>query len=388
MDSNGHGPFADHYKRLMDIGLVLLSEEHDLDSLLQKVLDFSLDFTSSDAGSLYLVRGNELEFVAWRNRSLEAHDQSQPFGNLRVPINDRTLCGYVAGTGHHLNIPNVAQLHPSLPYHFNSSFDELFSYKTESMLALPLTIRGGQVVGVLQLINHIEDGKVKSFPEDMMAPIQVLTRQAGMALHNAMLTENIRQSQLETVNRLAMAAETRDNDTGKHLKRVAIYSRILASTLGKGEEFAELMFNAAPLHDVGKIGLPDCILKKAGRFTDEERHVMQEHSQLGHDLLVGSKSPLLQMGARIALAHHEKWNGSGYPHGLRASEIPLEGRLMAVVDVFDALSCKRCYKEAWEMDKVVDTVRSERGQHFDPDLIDRFVEVIPKFVDVYQKYRD
>lgn len=140
------------------------------------------------------------------------------------------------------------------------------------------------------------------------------------------------------------------------------------------------------LHDVGKISIPDTILKKPGILTPEERVVMQGHAQAGHDMLAGAESPMLKMGAIIALMHHEKWDGSGYPNKLKGKDIPVEGRIVALVDVFDALSCKRCYKEAWPIEKVFEVLEQDAGKHFDPELVELFKECQPEFDEVRRRH--
>ena len=177
----------------------------------------------------------------------------------------------------------------------------------------------------------------------------------------------------ETVWRLACAAEYRDPETASHLSRISRYAMLLATSVGCSEAWSELLRLASPMHDVGKLGIPDEILMKPGRFTAEDRAVMAKHSEIGHRILAGSSSPLLQMAAEIALNHHEWWDGSGYPNGRRGEAIPLEGRIVAIVDVFDALTSARRYKPAMSVDEAFELMSSERGTHFDPDLLDAFV---------------
>jgi HD-GYP domain-containing protein (c-di-GMP phosphodiesterase class II) len=374
------------YKSLVNVGLVLVSQENDLQKLLRRILDFSMELAHADAGSIFLIRKEQLEFSAMRNLTFERENRIPQVDNFRLPLDCSTICGYVATTGNMVMLEEARSLKPGVPYKFCDTFDRQYRYDTHSLFTIPLTIRGGKVVGVLQLINHVSDGIIGAFPASLSKPLRIMAQQAGMALNNSMLTEDLQKSQLETVYRLALAAETRDNETGCHLKRVGQYGRLLAHQLGKGIEFEQLIYNAAPLHDVGKIGLPDCILKKTERFTEDERNVMQTHTVIGRNILEGSQSPLMVMGASIAYTHHEKWNGTGYPNRLQKEEIPVEGRLMAIVDVFDALSCKRCYKEAWNMDKVLATIRQERGHHFDPDMVDVFLDSFPDLVEIHQNY--
>jgi putative two-component system response regulator len=186
-------------------------------------------------------------------------------------------------------------------------------------------------------------------------------------------SQSLDHSYEETVWRLACAAEYRDPETASHLERMSQYSHLLARRLGLDEAWCELLRLASPMHDVGKLGIPDEILMKPGRFSDEDRAIMNRHAEIGHRILAGSSSPLLQLAASVALTHHEWWDGSGYPRGLRGHDIPIEGRIVAVADVFDALTTQRRYKPKMSFDEAVALMTSERGRHFDPELLDAFV---------------
>ena len=191
-------------------------------------------------------------------------------------------------------------------------------------------------------------------------------------------TVELGETQLEMVQRLAHAAEWRDGDTGRHIDRIAHFCHALALAVGLPAEQAELLRHASAMHDVGKIGVPDRVLLKPGRFTDNERAVMQTHTTIGASILTGSSAPLLQLAETIALTHHERWDGSGYPHGLAGEEIPLSGRICAICDVFDALLSRRPYKEPWSLTETLAEIRRERGRHFDPALVDAFLAIAPR----------
>jgi methanogenic corrinoid protein MtbC1 len=180
----------------------------------------------------------------------------------------------------------------------------------------------------------------------------------------------------ETVRRLSMAVEFRDEDTGAHIERIGRFSRLLAEQIGMEKEFCERLFHAAPLHDVGKVAIPDAILLKPGPLTPEERAIVETHAEEGYRLVAGSSSAILEMAATIALSHQEKWDGSGYPRGLAGEAIPIEGRIVAIADVFDALTSDRVYRKAFPVEKAVEIMLEERGSHFDPVLLDAFMEVL------------
>ncbi len=183
-------------------------------------------------------------------------------------------------------------------------------------------------------------------------------------------------AQAETVQRLSMAVEFRDEDTGAHIERIGRFSVLLAEQIGMDADFCERLRHAAPLHDVGKVAIPDAILLKPGPLTPEERAIVETHAEEGHRLVRGSSSSILDMAATIALSHQEKWDGSGYPRGLKGEAIPIEGRIVAVADVFDALTSDRVYRKAFSVDEAVQMMREQRGRHFDPVLLDAFMEVL------------
>jgi putative two-component system response regulator len=185
-------------------------------------------------------------------------------------------------------------------------------------------------------------------------------------------TRDLEQARSEVLERLALAAEYRDDDTQEHARRIGRTCGLLAERLGLPAEMCELIVRAAPLHDVGKIGVPDAILLKPGRLTDDEREVMKQHTRIGAELLAGGHSPVLQLAREIALSHHERWDGSGYPDGVAAEAIPLAGRIVSVADVFDALIHERPYKRAWPIGEAVLEILDQRGHHFDPSVIAAF----------------
>ncbi|DAB39260.1 MAG TPA: phosphohydrolase [Sulfuricurvum kujiense] len=202
------------------------------------------------------------------------------------------------------------------------------------------------------------------------------------------LNEEIRQTQHEMLSLLGEVGETRSQETGNHVRRVAKYAQILGELYGLEEEEIQLLYSASPMHDIGKIGIPDAILLKPGKLEADEYEVMKTHSAIGYDILKNSSRPLLKAAAIIAREHHEKWDGSGYPSALSGSDIHIYGRITALADVFDALSCERVYKKAWPMEQIIDFVARERGRHFDPDLVDMFMANLERFREIAIKYQD
>ena len=201
-------------------------------------------------------------------------------------------------------------------------------------------------------------------------------------------THAIRTREHETLLRLGKAGEYRDEETGNHVIRMAKYSRLIAEHLGLDEAECETVELAAPMHDIGKIGIPDQVLLKPGRLEVEEFAVIKQHTRIGYEILKDSPSKYLQMGAVIALGHHEKFDGSGYPQGLSGEDIPLVARIVAVADVYDALSSKRCYKPAWSHDDVIDLLKAQSGQHFDPQCVGAFLAQLTEVNNIQTLFRD
>lgn len=189
-------------------------------------------------------------------------------------------------------------------------------------------------------------------------------------------THDLERAQLEILERLSLAGERRDDDTGKHTLRVGYMSSLITTTLGQSKHAADLMRLAARLHDIGKIGIPDQVLLKPGKLTDEEYTLMKHHTTIGAEMLSGSTSPLIRLAEEIALNHHERWDGKGYPRGLAGRDIPLSGRIVAVADVFDALTHERPYKDAWGFERVMTELHAMRGSQFDPKVVNAFFKIV------------
>ena len=192
---------------------------------------------------------------------------------------------------------------------------------------------------------------------------------------------------LEVIQRLGRAAEFRDDETGEHTKRVGIMCGVLARELDLDEERAKHIEYATPLHDLGKIGIPDCILLKPGKLTPKEFEIMKKHTIIGAEILKGSEHPVMRIAETVALSHHERWDGKGYPYGLKESEIPLEARICTVIDFFDACTSDRVYRPAMEVDKVLDMIKAERGKAFDPIIVDAFFRCLDEIMKVRERYR-
>jgi len=201
-------------------------------------------------------------------------------------------------------------------------------------------------------------------------------------------TVELHETRLEIIRRLGRAAEFKDNETGMHVLRMSHMAAEIGRAAGMSEDEAELLLHTSPMHDIGKIGIPDAILLKPGKLDPDEWTVMKTHTTIGAEIIGDSDHELLRWSRIVALSHHEKWDGSGYPQGLAGEEIPRFGRVVAVADVFDALTSKRPYKEAWPVDRAVATIREERGRHFEPRMVDAFDEVLPQILEIREQFSD
>ncbi|MCW8916860.1 MAG: response regulator [Magnetovibrio sp.] len=201
-------------------------------------------------------------------------------------------------------------------------------------------------------------------------------------------TQELEETRLEVVRRLGRAAEYKDNETGMHVVRMSKIAELLGRALGMDDEEAGMLLIASPMHDIGKIGIPDSVLLKPGKLEGEEWETMKSHVNIGAEILGDHASPLMEMARVVALTHHEKWDGSGYPDGLKGEDIPLVGRITAVADVFDALTSERPYKKGWPVDEAVDFIKSQSGQHFDPKVVEKFLERIEDVIKIRDAHRD
>ena len=392
-----------------------ISQIKDIDLLLEKILSEARFFTNCDAGSIYIREGDRLKFSYAQNdtmqRSLPA-GRKLPYATFTVPISNCSIAGYVAANGAILNIPDVHRLPDHYPFSFNRSYDDLTGYRTSSMLTIPLKNLRDDIIGVLQLINAMdEDGGVIPFAGADEEVIGYFASNAAVALERAKMTR-------EMILRMNKMAEMRDpKETGPHVNRVAAYSVLLyeawATRAGVPQDEIDknrdVLRMSAMLHDVGKVAISDTILKKPGRFTPEEFQVMKLHTLYGANLFSDIYSDFDESAAIVALNHHERWDGKGYPgfidqhtqeplegyrneaggaRGKQGEEIPLFGRIVALADVFDALSCRRCYKEAWDDGEVLNTIREEAGKQFDPEIVEVFFACLDSFQQVQKLYPD
>lgn len=385
---------AQDFEKLLNVGIAL-SSIHELDKLLDLILKEARRLTRADAGTLYLVRDNQLVFKISQCdslcRRLGEKGMRQMYESFSLPISSESVAGYVALNKKILNIPDVQQIPPEAPFHYNPSWDEKTGYITRSMMVVPMLNREKKVAGVLQLINALSSGnggKIIPFPPQQEKLVSSLASQAVVAIENAELTESLKQAHLDTIFRLGMAAEYRDKETANHLKRMSYYSALIARELGWSAEKVDMIFWSSLMHDVGKVGIPDGILQKPGPLNSEERRLMEYHTIIGANILKDSEAAVLKQSRIIALAHHEKYDGTGYPRRIKGTEIPIEGRITILADIFDALSSKRVYKEALEEKEVLKILQEGRGSFFDPQILDIFLAHFTEVREIKNRYQD
>jgi HD-GYP domain-containing protein (c-di-GMP phosphodiesterase class II)/ribonuclease BN (tRNA processing enzyme) len=269
---------------------------------------------------------------------------------------------------------------------FNREIDKQTGYRTKSMMVIPMFDKDDEIIGAFQVINH--QGEKGIFDKRDMERLMLASTYAAETLVSAKLTEEIEDTQREVVFTMGAIGESRSKETGNHVKRVAEYSKILALAYGLDADEAELLKQASPMHDIGKIAIPDAILKKPGRFDADERKIMETHAELGFNMVKNSDRKLLKAASIVAYEHHEKWDGTGYPRGIAAEDIHIYGRITAIADVFDALGSDRVYKKAWEDERIFKLFREESGKQFDPKLIELFFDNIESILEVRNNFKD
>jgi len=386
-----HSAIIEAFEQLLNLGIAL-SSIHDLEKLLDLILREARHLTRADAGTLYLAKDKKLFFKVSQCQSLTdrwgEERVRRMYQSFELPISRGSVAGYAALTKEVLNIPDVREIPQESSYHYDPSWDERAGYATRSMLVVPILNRRDEVVGILQLINALNAGQVVPFLPDYERLVSSLASQAAVAIENAELNENLRQAHLDTIFRLGVAAEYRDKETANHIKRMSYYSALIASGLGWPKEAVERILWSSLMHDVGKLGIPDRILQKPGRLTPDERHIMEFHTIIGGNILKGSRAEVLKESCTVAITHHEKFDGTGYPRGVKGEKIPIEGRITLLADVFDALCSKRVYKDPFPDEKVLQILEEGRGSFFDPQILDVFLGKLDEVRQVRWRYSD
>jgi response regulator RpfG family c-di-GMP phosphodiesterase len=385
----------------------------DVYCLLDRVLFEARTITNADAGSIYLKKGDKLSFEHFQNDTFMKKDRSSKkyiYKKQELTIDNTSIAGYAALHKIHLLIDDVYKLDSRVPYTFNRSFDESSSYHTQSVLTMPLITSRAKTIGVMQIINaKDEKDRVISFLKEHEPLVTFFANQAATAIERAQATR-------EMILRMIRMAELRDPlETALHVNRVGIFSveiyqrwaekkRVPSGVIRQTKDILGI---ASMLHDVGKVAISDAILKKKKRLNNTEREEMKLHTVHGARLFKDCKSDWDDMAAEIALNHHEKWDGSGYPGyipedvfnnnlsidditgpGKKEEEIPLPARIVALADVYDALISRRYYKNSWPEEKVLDYIEAGKNKHFDPDIVDAFMDIYDVIKAIREKFSE
>jgi len=367
----------------------------DVHTLLDSILNETRALTNADAGSIFLVENNKLKFCYVQNDSLFKSDflsNKYVYSNNEIDIDEKSLAGYVALTKESLLIDDAYEIGPSKSYSFNPYFDQISSYKTKSMLIVPLKTSKNDMVGVLELINcKCKGNKPIPFTNDQKFFITQFAFYAGITIERALMLRDI-------VFKMVKTTELRDpEETKPHVNRVSSYTMEIYKKWAENHHvpkseinnYKDILKISSILHDIGKVGISDVILKKNGKLTSEEFEIMKMHTVFGARFFENPHSEWDTLAYEIALNHHEKWDGSGYPgfvedinlaeikfgKGKKGAEIPLSSRIVAIADVYDALMGKRSYKDPWEEDKVLYHIKEQSGKHFDPEIVQIFFEI-------------
>lgn len=313
---------------------------------------------------------------------LHAKKQSEETNNNFVARKTEDGFQFLAGTGDYC--PSSGET-INLPENIKTMFENACEKQgsvidNNCFIGYFKTLNAGENLIYLEGISHIDELDKKL--------LELFSNNISVAFDNLELDKEIFETQSEIIDTLGEVVESRSKEAANHVKRVAHLSRALAIWAKVPEEQAQELFMASPMHDVGKVAIPDSVLLKPGKLTDEEFELMKTHVNIGQEIFARSKRPTLKAAAIVAGEHHEKYNGTGYPNGLKGEEIHIYGRIVSLVDVFDALSHSRCYKEAWPMEKVLKLLEEEKGQHFDPNLVDLFIENIEEVKTIMHTYPD
>ncbi|WP_371877761.1 HD domain-containing phosphohydrolase [Paenibacillus plantiphilus] len=368
-DSRGQSP--EQMLRIIFDYTAKIANERSLISVLLHMANMGREMILADRCTVWLIDHIREELF-----TTVAHGVDE----IRIPLGTGFV-GHSVTTGEPLLVEDAY----SDPRH-NAENDQRTGYRTKSIITVPFVGNDGSIIGAYQAINKMDEQAI--FTSIDLEHLTLAASYAGKSLESVMLHEEIAATQREIIFAMGEIGESRSKETGNHVKRVAEYSYILALGYGLSVEEAEQLKMVSPMHDIGKVAIPDAVLHKPGKLTEEEFELMKQHTITGYNLLKSSGRELMKMASIVAYEHHEKWDGTGYPRGLNGEDIHLYGRITAIADVFDALGSDRVYKKAWELDRILKLFEEERGRHFDPHLVDIFLQQFPKLLTIRQNYRD
>ncbi|MCM3757100.1 HD domain-containing protein [Sporosarcina aquimarina] len=347
-----------------------MSTETDIEKMLLLLADLGTKLVQADRCTVWLHESTSQ--TVW---TVAGH------GVNRIVISDTSgFVGRSIQTGMVINVVDAY-----LDDRFNTAVDQETGYRTRSILCIPFTNQEGKIIGAFQAINKLGATHFTKKDETLLS---FASTYAGKSLDTFMLHNELLETQREIIEKMGAIGESRSQETGNHVKRVATYSYKLAQLAGISEPQSLLLRYASPMHDIGKVAIPDSILLKPGKLTLEEFEEMKLHTVVGYNIFRKSDRELLKTAAIIAYEHHERWEGGGYPRGLEREEIHIFGRITAIADVFDALGSDRVYKKAWPLKKIVSYMSEQRGKQFDPTLIDLFLAHLDEFVAIRDSFSD
>lgn len=358
-----------------------ICDTSSLHEMLHAVTHEARNQLAATAAVLYLLRAGNLEPVAASAPGLLAGG-AEWFDSTCFCVDLDSPVGYVAST----QCPLILSADEPVPADAGfrdplQNCESLGELEVRATALLPLCDDEKKILGVLVGYNP----RKLALPGNVAGEVSMLSRMISLDVRNAILRSRLREMQLDTVYRLTHAAEMCDEGMHDHIRRMSRTSGILARTLGIHARQAELIENASPMHDIGKLGIPEAILRKPRQLAQEERRIIETHARIGADILRGSSNEILHTARNLALTHHERWDGLGYPQRLRGGQIPLAGRIVSLADVFDALVSPRCYKPAYSLPVAIGLVQQQRGRQFDPEVVDAFFNSLREILAVYAK---
>lgn len=351
--------------------IAVISGEKELEPVLVELAQLGKDLVTADRCTVWLH-----DAEAGENWTLVA----QGIELLRVPAGSGFV-GVSISTGETLIINDAYS-----DERFNRVIDQQTGYRTYSILTVPFQNAEGNYFGAFQAINKLPIGS--AFNEEDVQLIQLAATYAGKSIETRLLYTELMKTQQEMIEVMGQIGESRSKETSNHVRRVALYSYELAKLAGLPKAETDLLRMASPMHDIGKVATPDAVLLKPGRLTDEEYQIIKEHANIGYEVFRHSKRELLKAAAIIAHQHHEKWDGTGYPQGLKETEIHIFGRITAIADVFDALGSSRVYKPAWKDEEIITYFQQQAGFQFDPKLTELFLFNFNRFTAIRSTYSD
>jgi len=347
-----------------------MTKDKDLKSILIQLTDITNKLLEADRCSIFL--NDEKKKELW---TIVADGVKE----IRIP-NNIGIAGEVFVTKKALNIPDAYSYEK-----FNKKVDKKTGYHTKNILAVPLINHLGEILGVFQVINKLT---ADSFSQDDLDLLNHIGGYAASNIENVILYDKLREAQEDVIYKLSHATSYKDPETKNHIIRVGLFSAVIARALGWKEDKVDLIKLAAPMHDIGKVGIPDKILNKPGKLSDPEYEVMKKHTLYGYDILAGGGSDLSEIASIISLEHHEKWDGTGYPNGKKGKEISIYARITMVSDVFDALASERPYKKAWSIEDAIKELKLNSGTHFDPNIVDLFEKNLDEILKIKKEFND